>query len=54
MTRAEIIDEILEMYFVGVPLKKAMEDFKDEIRKLGREKKDGVCKVSDTSNEDKR
>jgi hypothetical protein len=51
MTRDEILNGIMDLYFIGVPLKVAISDFKDEIKKLGREKKDGICKVSTDGNE---
>jgi hypothetical protein len=53
MKRAEMIDEIVDLYFKGVPLKVAIADFKDEIKKQLKGDNDGVCKVPDTSNEDK-
>lgn len=55
MTRSEMIEEIIDLYRTGVPLKVALADFRDEIKKQAKgDKLNGVCKISNPSNKNSR
>lgn len=55
MTREEMINEIVDLYFKGVPLEVAIANYKDELLKQLKEGKlNGIKQISINGNENKR